>query len=68
MLCILKPTKNLVHFEKPTLTGVGPHLSFGIAMAENNLNVKIGLVLCAVDGIKLYNNPNLAASSFRTNN
>ena len=44
------PAKNPVHFDKPKVAGVGPGLSFGVAMAEANPNVRIGLVPCAVGG------------------
>ena len=44
------PAKNPVHFDKPKLAGVGPGLSFGVAMAEASPNVRIGLVPCAVGG------------------
>lgn len=42
--------KHPLHFDKPKVNGVGPGLAFGIAMAEENPNVKIGLVPCAVGG------------------
>ncbi|HLU94645.1 MAG TPA: sialate O-acetylesterase [Membranihabitans sp.] len=42
-----------VHFDKPTIVGVGPSLSFGIKMAENHLDQKIGLVPCAVGGTSI---------------
>ena len=45
--------KHPVHFDKPKVAGVGPGLSFGIAMAENNPSVKIGLVPCAVGGTSI---------------
>lgn len=41
--------KHPLHFDK-IVAGVGPGLSFGIAMAEANPNVKIGLIPCAVGG------------------
>ena len=44
------PAKNPVHFDKPQAVGVGPGLSFGVAMAEAEPAVKIGLVPCAVGG------------------
>lgn len=44
------PAKNPVHFDKPKVAGVGPGLSFGVAMAEADPNVRIGLVPCAVGG------------------
>ena len=42
-----------VHFDKPTIVGVGPSLSFGIKMAENHPDQKIGLVPCAVGGTSI---------------
>ena len=45
--------KHPLHFDKPKVAGVGPGLSFGIAMAENNPSVKIGLVPCAVGGTNI---------------
>ncbi|MDB5110555.1 MAG: hypothetical protein JWR67_1669, partial [Mucilaginibacter sp.] len=41
--------KHPVHFDKPT-AGVGPGLTFGIAMAKDNPKVKIGLIPTAVGG------------------
>lgn len=42
--------KHPLHFDKPKVAGVGPGLSFGIAMAEANKAVTIGLVPCSVGG------------------
>lgn len=42
--------KHPLHFDKPTVAGVGPGLSFGMAMAEATPDVTIGLVPCAVGG------------------
>lgn len=42
-----------LHFDKPTVVGVGPGLSFGVAMAEANPTVRIGLVPCAVGGTSI---------------
>ncbi|HEY0670433.1 MAG TPA: sialate O-acetylesterase, partial [Sphingobacteriaceae bacterium] len=39
-----------VHFDKPKSVGVGPALTFGIAMAEAYPDKKIALVPCAVGG------------------
>jgi hypothetical protein len=47
------PAHNPVHFDKPQAVGVGPGLSFGIAMAAANPTVKIGLVPCAVGGTSI---------------
>lgn len=45
--------KNPLHFDKPTIAGVGPGLSFGIAMARSNPAHKIGLIPCAVGGTSI---------------
>lgn len=45
--------KHPLHFDKPSVAGVGPGLSFGIAMAKANPGVKIGLVPCAVGGTSI---------------
>ncbi len=45
--------KNPLHFDKPSMTGVGPGLSFGIEMAKANPDVKIGLVPCGVGGTSI---------------
>ncbi len=45
--------KHPLHFDKPKAAGVGPGLAFGIAMAEANPNVSIGLVPCAVGGTSI---------------
>ncbi|RZM24622.1 MAG: sialate O-acetylesterase [Pedobacter sp.] len=45
--------KHPLHFDKPKAAGVGPGLAFGIAMAEANPNVTIGLVPCAVGGTSI---------------
>ena len=39
-----------VHFDKPSMTGVGPAISFATEMLQSNTNVKIGLIPCAVGG------------------
>lgn len=44
------PAKHPLHFDKPKVAGVGPGLTFGIAMAEADPDVVIGLVPCAVGG------------------
>ena len=41
-----------LHFDK-TVAGVGPGLSFGIAMAEASPGKKIGLIPCAVGGTSI---------------
>ena len=47
------PAKNPLHFDKPKIAGVGPGLSFGIAMAEAHPLHKIGLIPCAVGGTSI---------------
>lgn len=44
------PAADPLHFDKPTIVGVGPGLSFGKAMAETDPNIVIGLIPCAVGG------------------
>lgn len=44
------PARHPLHFDKPSIAGVGPGLAFGIAMARANPQVKIGLIPCAVGG------------------
>lgn len=45
--------KHPLHYDKPKVAGVGPGLSFGLAMAAANSKVKIGLVPCAVGGTSI---------------
>ena len=45
--------KHPLHFDKPKVAGVGPGMSFGIAMAEADSNITIGLVPCAVGGTSI---------------
>ncbi len=47
------PAKHPLHFDKPSVAGVGPGLSFGIEMAKKNHGKKIGLVPCAVGGTSI---------------
>lgn len=47
------PAKHPLHFDKPKVAGVGPGLTFGIAMAEANPNMTIALVPCAVGGTSI---------------
>jgi len=47
------PAKNPIHFDKPTIVGVGPGLSFGIVMEKANSSHKIGLIPCAVGGTSI---------------
>ncbi|MFK7845828.1 MAG: sialate O-acetylesterase [Rhodothermales bacterium] len=48
--------KDPLHFDKPTIVGVGPGMSFGIQMAASDPSVRIGLIPTAVGGspIKLW--------------
>jgi hypothetical protein len=39
-----------LHFDKPGITGVGPGLAFARRMAEQDTNIVIGLIPCAVGG------------------
>ena len=39
-----------LHFDKPTMVGVGPGLAFAKAMANADTNIVIGLIPCAVGG------------------
>jgi hypothetical protein len=45
-----EPARDPLHFDKPSIVGVGPGLAFGKAMAEADPNVIIGLIPCAVGG------------------
>ena len=45
--------KHPLHFDKPSIAGVGPGLAFGIIMAEADTTVKIGLIPCAVGGTEI---------------
>ncbi|MEO8416268.1 MAG: sialate O-acetylesterase [Ginsengibacter sp.] len=47
------PAKNPVHFDKPGIVGVGPGLSFGIAMEKLRPSHKIGLIPCAIGGTSI---------------
>ena len=47
------PAKHPLHFDKPKAAGVGPGLSFGIAMAKKNKKHTIGLIPCAVGGTSI---------------
>jgi len=44
---------NPIHFDKPGVAGVGPGLSFGMAMADAHPGLKIGLIPCAVGGTSI---------------
>ncbi len=48
-----EPARHPLHFDKPTVAGVGPGLSFGIEMAKATRGKKIGLVPCAVGGTSI---------------
>lgn len=61
------PARHPVHFDKPKVAGVGPGLSFAVAMAAANPNVKIGLVPCAVGGTAIrYWQPNAYDEATKT--
>lgn len=45
--------KHPLHYDKPGMAGVGPGLSFGIAMAKADSNVTVGLIPCAVGGTSI---------------
>jgi len=47
------PAVHPLHFDKPKAAGVGPGLSFGIAIAEAYPTATIGLVPCAVGGTSI---------------
>lgn len=47
------PAKNPLHFDKPGISGVGPGLSFGLAMQDANKETDIGLVPTAVGGTSI---------------
>lgn len=47
------PATPPLHFDKPTIAGVGLGSSFGRAMAEANPDATIGLIPCAVGGTPL---------------
>ncbi|WP_046243336.1 sialate O-acetylesterase [Hymenobacter terrenus] len=47
------PARHPLHFDKPEMVGVGPGLAFGMAMADANPDVRIGLVPCAVGGTSI---------------
>jgi hypothetical protein len=42
--------KHPLHFDKPKVAGVGPGITFGIAIAQAYPNSNIGLIPCAVGG------------------
>lgn len=44
------PATDPLHFDKPTMVGVGPGLSFAQTMLQHNPTVRIGLIPCAVGG------------------
>lgn len=47
------PAVDPLHFDKPTIAGVGLGSTFGRVMADANPNVTIGLIPCAVGGTPL---------------
>lgn len=48
-----KQAKHPIHYDKPSVAGVGPGLAFGIAMAKAHPKAIIGLVPCAVGGTSI---------------
>lgn len=48
-----KPAKEPLHFDKPSVVGVGPGLAFGKALAAMDTTVVIGLIPCAVGGTSI---------------
>lgn len=44
------PAVDPMHFDKPAVIGVGPGRAFGLAVAEANPGITIGLIPCAVGG------------------
>lgn len=44
------PARDPLHFDKPTIAGVGPGSGFGPALAEHFANARIGLIPAAVGG------------------
>lgn len=48
-----KEAHNPLHFDKPKVAGVGPGLSFGMAMADAKQKAEIGLVPTAVGGTSI---------------
>lgn len=42
--------KHPIHFDKPSVAGVGPAMEFAIEMANNNPDITIGLIPAAVGG------------------
>ena len=44
------PAREPLHFDKPTIAGVGPGLAFGKAVVARYPNDHVGLVPCAVGG------------------
>jgi hypothetical protein len=47
------PAVDPLHFDKP-IAGVGPGLTFGKVMAEQNSDIRIGLIPCAVGGSPIH--------------
>jgi len=44
------PAREPLHFDKPTIAGVGPGLAFGKAVTDRYPNDQVGLVPCAAGG------------------
>lgn len=47
------PATDPLHFDKPTMVGVGPGLAFGKSLAEAAPQARIGLIPCAVGGTSI---------------
>jgi len=47
------PATDPLHFDKPSVAGVGPGLAFGKAMADASPQATVGLVPCAVGGTSI---------------
>jgi hypothetical protein len=48
-----RPAAHPLHFDKPSIAGVGLGIDFARAMLESNPNATIGLIPCAVGGTRL---------------
>ena len=44
------PATDPVHFDKPSIAGVGPAIGFAKEMLEGRENIRVGLVPCALGG------------------
>ena len=48
--CNWAPGIDPLHFDKPSIAGVGPGLTFGKMIADHNPSARIGLIPCAAGG------------------